>query len=95
MIISFKDKEAEKIFNLKPSRKLPQNIQVRAHRKLLMVNSAGRIEDLRNPPSNHLEKLKGDRKDEWRIKINDQWRVCFKYDEIKGDAYDVLIEDYH
>ena len=76
MIKSFKDKEAEKIFNLKPSRKLPQNIQVRAHRKLLMVNSADRIDDLRNPPSNHLEKLKGDRKDEWSIKINDQWRVC-------------------
>ena len=67
MIKSFKDKEAEKIFNLKPSRKLPQNIQVRAHRKLLMVNSADRIDDLRNPPSNHLEKLKGDRKDEWSI----------------------------
>ncbi len=95
MIKSFKDKEAEKIFNLKPSRKLPQNIQVRAHRKLLMVNSADRIEDLRNPPSNHLEKLKGDRKDEWSIKINDQWRVCFKFDETTSDASDVIIEDYH
>lgn len=95
MIKSFKDKEAEKIFNLKSSRKLPQNIQVRAHRKLLMVNSADRIDDLRNPPSNHLEKLKGGRKDEWSIKINDQWRVCFKFDETTGDASDVIIEDYH
>ena len=95
MIKSFKDKEAEKIFNLKSSRKLPQNIQVRAHRKLLMVNSADRIDDLCNPPSNHLEKLKGDRKDEWSIKINDQWRVCFKFDETTGDASDVIIEDYH
>ena len=95
MIKSFKDKEAEKIFNLKPSRKLLQNIQVRAHRKLLMVNSADRIDDLRNPPSNHLEKLKGARKDEWSIKINDQWRVCFKFDETTGDASDVIIEDYH
>ena len=95
MIKSFKDKEAGKIFNLKPSRKLPQNIQVRAHRKLLMVNSADRIDDLRNPPSNHLEKLKGDRKDEWSIKINDQLRVCFKFDETTGDASDVIIEDYH
>ena len=60
-----------------------------------MVNSADKIDDLRNPPSNHLEKLKGDRKDEWSIKINDQWRVCFKFDETTGDASDVIIEDYH
>ena len=60
---------------------------------LTQIEAATRIEDLRQPPSNRLEALKGDRKGQWSIRINDQWRVCFRF--VKGDAYDVQIVDYH
>ena len=95
MIKNFKDKETEKIFKGIPSKKLPQDIQQRANNKLLMINSAGNADDLRNPPSNYLKKLEGKRKDEWSIRINNQWRICFQFDEAKMEAFDVGIEDYH
>ena len=93
MIHSFKSKETEKIFNRQRSRKLPQDIQQIALRKLRMLNRAMSIQDLRVPPANRLEKLSGDRIGQYSIRINDQWRICFKWSE--ADAYDVEITDYH
>ena len=93
MIKSFRDKEAEKIFNRRFSGKLPQNIQDLARRKLVMLDAASELKDLRVPPGNRLEALRGDRKRQHSIRINDQWRVCFRW---KGrDAHDVEIADYH
>lgn len=93
MIRSFKDKETEKIFNRQRSRKLPQDIQQTALRKLRMLKNAKSVQDLRAPPGNHLEKLSGDRKGQHSIRINDQWRICFRWS--KGDANEVEITDYH
>jgi len=93
VIRSWADAEAEKIFNLQRSRKLPTDIQRVALRKLLMLDAAVTIADLTVPPANRLEKLKGDREGLWSIRINDQWRVCFAWRE--GNAYDVEIVDYH
>jgi len=93
MIKSFKNKETEKIFNRYFSKKLPQNILRSALLQLRSLNQAKNINDLRNPPSNHLEKLLGNRKGQHSIKINDQWRICFVWDD--NDAYDVEIADYH
>ena len=93
MIQSFKDKEAEKIFRRNHSKKLPQTIQRAAFRKLRMLHRATDVNDLRVPPANHLEKLKGDRQGQYSIRINNQWRICFIWDD--GDAYDVEIVDYH
>jgi len=93
MIKSFKDKETEKIFDRQVSRKLPRDIQQVALRKLRMINRAKRLNDLRVPPNNRLEKLKGNRSGQYSILINDQWRICFIWEE--PDAYDVEIVDYH
>ncbi len=93
MIRSFKSKETEKIFNRQRSRKLPQNIQQIALRKLRMLNRATTLQDLRVPPANRLEKLSGDRVGQCSIRINDQWRICFEWSE--DDAYNVEIVDYH
>jgi proteic killer suppression protein len=93
MIKNFRDKEAEKIFNRLLSRKLPQNIQHLARRKLVILDAATELTTLRVPPGNRLEPLKGDRKDQYRIRINEQWRICFQWKT--GDAYDVEITDYH
>ncbi len=93
MIRSFKCKETEKIFNRQFSRKLPHNIQRIAIRKLWMLDGAAAIGDLRVPPGNRLEALKGNRKLQHSIRINDQWRICFRWKE--GHAYDVEITDYH
>jgi len=79
MIKSFRDKETEKIFNRLLSRKLPQNIQQLARRKLVILDSATDLNTLRVPPGNKLEALKGDRKGQHSIRINDQWRICFKW----------------
>jgi toxin HigB-1 len=93
VIISFKDSETEKIFNLTRSRKLPSDIQQIALRKLRMINNARTINDLRVPPANRLEKLVGNRAGQYSIRINDQWRICFEW---QGDnAYNVEIADYH
>ena len=93
MIRSFKDKETEKIFNQEYSKKLPKQIQYRALQELVLLNSAESESDLTIPYSNHFEHLKGKRKGLCSIRINDQWRVCFKFEN--GNASDVCIEDYH
>lgn len=93
MIKSFRDKETERLFEGFFSRKLPHKIQRVARRKLLQIDAATRIETLRVPPANRLESLSGDRKGQWSIRINDQWRICFVWRE--GHAHDVEIVDYH
>ena len=93
MIRSFQDKETERLFNREVSRKLPPNIQKVALRKLWILDSADKLQDLRLPPGNYLEKLSGDRAGQQSIRINDQWRICFKWRD--GDAYNVEIADYH
>lgn len=93
MIKSFKSREAEKLFQGRFSSKLPQAIQRAAAIKLEVINAATVLETLRIPPSNFLEELKGDRKGQYSIRINQQWRICFIW---KGsDAFDVEIVDYH
>lgn len=93
MIRTFADKEAEKLWQGTPSRKLPTDIQQVARRKLRMLNNAATLDDLRVPPANRLEALKGDRKGQHSIRINDQWRICFQWKD--GDALSVEITDYH
>ena len=93
MIKSFKDKETEKIYNQTVSTKLPQNIQKVALRKLIMIDSAEQLEDLRVPPGNRLEALRGDRGDQYSIRVNDQFRICFRMQG--NDVTDVEIVDYH
>ena len=93
MITSWADREAERLFKLIGSRRLPPDLQRIALRKLRMLDAATTLDDLRVPPSNRLEKLKGDRAGQWSIRINDQWRICFRWQE--GNASDVEIVDYH
>ncbi len=93
MIKSFASKETEKIWNGVVSRKLPTDIQRVARRKLRMLNNAKILNDLKIPPANRLEALKGERKGQHSVRINDQWRVCFKWKQ--GDCYHVEIVDYH
>ena len=93
MIRSFKDQDAERIFSRERSRKLPQSIHRPALKKLLVLDAADSLADLRVPPGNRLEKLSGDRKGQHSIRINDQWRICFRWKN--GDALDVEIADYH
>jgi proteic killer suppression protein len=93
VIRGFSDGEAASIWEGTRSRRLPQDIQPAVRRKLRMLNSSGTLEDLRVPPGNRLEALRGDRKGWYSIRINDQWRICFRWRE--GDAFDVAIEDYH
>lgn len=93
MIRTFRDREAEKIFNREFSRKLPHNIQRTAFRKLRMLNRAESLDDLRIPPNNRLEQLRGNREGQYSIRINQQWRICFEWDD--GDAFEVEIVDYH
>ena len=93
MIRSFRDRETEKVFNREPSRRWSRDLQRVARRKLLMLDAAETLADLRVPPGNRLEKLSGDREGQYSIRINDQWRICFLWAE--GDAHDVEITDYH
>ena len=93
MIRSFADKETESLFTTGRSRRLPQSILRRAMMRLYQLHFARRIEDLREPSSNRLEALRGDRSGQWSIRINDQWRVCFRFEG--SDAFDVEIADYH
>lgn len=93
MIRSFADREAEKIWRGERSRRLPAGIQQTARRKLRMLNAAAGLDDLRIPPANRLEALKGERKGQYSIRINDQWRICFRWND--GAASDVEIVDYH
>ena len=93
MIISFGSKETEKIWNGERVRKMPLDIQEIGRRKLRMLNNSQNIQDLMIPPSNRLEKLGGKMKDFYSIRINDQWRIVFKW--INGNAEEVIITDYH
>jgi len=93
MIKSFKCKETEKIWNETRSKKFPSNIQDRALRKLSIIDSAMAIDDLKNPPGNNLEGLQDNRKGQMSIRINNQWRICFVWDD--GEVYNVEIVDYH
>lgn len=93
MIVSFRCKETERIWRGQSSRKFPRAIQDRALRKLRQLDAARAMDDLRNPPGNRLEALKGDRAGQMSIRINDRWRICFRWAE--GDATDVEIVDYH
>jgi proteic killer suppression protein len=93
MIRSFRDKETQKVFAREYSRKLPESIQQKAYRKLRMINNSMDLNDLRLPPGNRLEKLRGDRVGQHSIRINQQWRICFEWSD--GDAYNVEITDYH
>jgi proteic killer suppression protein len=93
MIKSFKCKETEKIYNRLFSQRLPHDIQKLAIKKLWMLDAVTRLEELKIPPSNHLESLKDDRKGQHSIRINQQWRICFNWHE--GNSYNVEIVDYH
>ena len=93
MIRSFRDRDAERLFARQPIRKLGPGVQRVALRKLRMLDASMSLSDLRVPPGNRLERLRGDRSGQHSIRINDQWRICFRWKE--GDAHDVEIVDYH
>ena len=93
MIQSFADRETELVYNQEFSRRLPNAIQKVALRKLMMIDNAKSLNDLRVPPNNRLEALYGDREGQYSIRINDQWRICFLMNE--GLFYNVEIVDYH
>jgi toxin HigB-1 len=93
VIKSFRDREAERLFNRERIRRLGSDVQRVALRKLRILDAATTLEDLRVPPANRLEKLKGDREGQHSIRINKQWRICFRWRS--GDAHDVEIVDYH
>ena len=93
MIHSFADREAERIWLGQRSRKLPSEIQARARAKLLLLEAAESLDDLKNPPGNRLHELKDDRAGQHSISINKQWRICFVWKD--GQAHDVEITDYH
>lgn len=93
MIQSFADKDTQRVFTRERVRRWAIQLQRLALRKLLILDAAEELGDLRIPPGNRLEKLSGDRAGQYSIRINDQWRVCFRWTE--GDAYDVEIADYH
>lgn len=93
MIKTFSDKRTAALFMGIPTKGMPTDIRKRAREKLVALDQARAVEDLRAPPSNHLEALKGDRAGRYSIRVNDQWRLCFVWRD--GDAYDVEFADYH
>jgi len=93
MIHSFADKETAAVYAGLAPKRLPRNIIKRAKERLDQLHAAVSLKDLQVPPSNRLEALKGDRKGQWSIRVNDQWRVCFRWRG--GEAFDVEIVDYH
>ena len=93
MIKSFKDRDAERLFHRRPVRRLGTDVQRTALRKLRMLDAATTLDDLRIPPANRLEKLKGDRAGQHSIRVNRRWRICFRWRS--SDAHDVEIVDYH
>lgn len=93
MIRSFRNRETERIYQRETSRRFSASVVVTALRKLLILDGAESLYDLRVPPGNRLEALRGDRQGQYSIRVNDQWRICFRWSE--GDAYDVEITDYH
>ncbi|MCH8800664.1 MAG: type II toxin-antitoxin system RelE/ParE family toxin [Chloroflexi bacterium] len=93
MIRSFRDEETERVFRRERSRRLPPNLQRTALRKLAILDAADTLEDLRSPPGNRLERLSGSRTGQYSIRVNDQWRICFRWSD--GDVDAVEITDYH
>jgi len=93
MIVSFRDDATATVWAGQQSRRLPPDIQATALRKLRLLNNARRLDDLRLPPANRLEALKGERRGQYSIRINDQWRICFAWSE--NNAHQVEIVDYH
>jgi proteic killer suppression protein len=93
VIKSFRDKETEQLFSRHFSRRFPPNLHKVAWRKLAILDAAEQLDDPRVPPGNRLEKLSGNREGQYSIRINDQWRICFRWSE--GNAYDVEVTDYH
>jgi proteic killer suppression protein len=93
VIKSFRDRDAERLFDRRPTRQFGPDVEKVALRKLRMLDAAARLHDLRVPPGNRLERLRGDRFGQHSIRINDQWRICFRWHG--GDAHDVEIVDYH
>ena len=93
MIRTFADKQTAAILGGVEVRRIPKTIQQTARRKLALINAAIRLDDLRAPPGNRLEALKGDRKGQWSIRVNDQWRICFRW--LEDNAWDVELVDYH
>ncbi|MBF0437872.1 MAG: type II toxin-antitoxin system RelE/ParE family toxin [Magnetococcales bacterium] len=93
MIKTFSDKMTAAVFIGRFVKEIPPGIVIRARMRLIQIHNALRVDDLRLPPSNRLEKLTGKREDQWSIRINDQWRVCFRF--MDKDAFDVEIVDYH
>jgi proteic killer suppression protein len=93
VIQSFADKITVAVFTGLEVRRLPKEVQVAARRKLKLIDAAVSLEGLRFPPGNRLEPLRGDRAGQWSIRINDQWRICFRWE--RGDAFDVEVVDYH
>jgi toxin HigB-1 len=93
VIRSFADKETERLFAIGKSRRLPTDLRRRALMRLAQLDAAVSVEDLREPLSNRLEALRGDRAGKWSIRVNDQWRLCFRF--VDGEAFDVEIVDYH
>jgi proteic killer suppression protein len=93
VIKSFGDRDTQRLFSRLPVRGLPSDLHRVMLRKLVVINSASLLEDLRVPPGNQLEKLRGERAGQYSIRVNDQWRVCFRWSD--GNAFDVEIVDYH
>ena len=93
MIQSFADRDTERLYQRQRVRRWPADLQRRALRRLLILDAAERIDDLRVPPGNRLEMLRGDRKGQYSIRVNDQWRICFRW--AAGNALDVEMVDYH
>jgi proteic killer suppression protein len=93
MIKSFRDKDTEQLFARRVLRRFPSALRRAAWKRLAILDAAERLADLRIPPGNRLEKLSGDRADQHSIRINDQWRICFRWAD--GNAYDVEVTDYH
>jgi len=93
VIKNFADAETESLFATGKSRRLPPDILRRAVKRLTQLDAATAVEDLRMPPSNRRESLSGNRSGQWSIRINDQWRLCFRF--VSGDALDVEVVDYH
>jgi toxin HigB-1 len=93
VIRSFADRQTERLFRGRRSRAVPTDIRERALAKLVAINIATNVEELRVPPGNRLEKLRGDREGQWSVRINQQCRVCFFFEG--GDAYEVEVTDYH
>jgi len=93
VIRTFADRSTQELYAIGRSKRLPPDIIRRAIRKLEYIEHAATLDDLRVPPGNRLHELEGDRKGQYSISINDQWRICFRF--VDGDAYDVEITDYH